>query len=112
MAWPPVGPSEVGRRNPGRAPHPSAQDATQSQRNWHAHQSFPENALYYYVCEMFTRLIREYGNTEILDGLFLDIYEPNLKFAIEYDSHTYHFKKEQMDADRQKTPYAGKPEFV
>lgn len=47
-----------------------------------------------------TGLIVEHNNTKVLDGKELDIYFPDLDFAIEYDGGFWHTQKENEEKDR------------
>lgn len=63
------------------------------------HTSFPEQAIYYYVKQLFPTAINRFmldSKTEI------DIYIPNLKLAIEYDGSYYHKSSKKLATDRNK----------
>lgn len=53
------------------------------------HSSFPEKAIYYYVCLYFPDSIPNYKHP-LLYGTELDIFIPSLKIAIEYDGAFWH----------------------
>lgn len=51
--------------------------------------SFPEKAIYYYICKLFDNVIENY-RPDFLQGKELDIYIPELNVGIEYDGTLYH----------------------
>lgn len=52
--------------------------------------SFPEQAIFYYVSQVFPDAIN--GDVDTI-GLELDIYIPSIKYAIEYDGYRWHHGK-------------------
>ncbi len=55
--------------------------------------SFPEQAIFYYVRQIFPDAIN--GDRTALDGLELDIFIPSQKFGIEYDGSAWHKNAEK-----------------
>jgi len=55
--------------------------------------SFPEQAVFYYLCKIFDNVVLE--NKSILDGKELDIYIPEVSVAVEFDGSHWH-----QDADK------------
>ena len=62
--------------------------------------SFREQALYYYVRQMYPDAINRY-KTEGLQKFELDIFIPSFKIAIEYDGEAWH-KKERFEREHRK----------
>lgn len=62
--------------------------------------SFSEQAIYYYVKQIFPDAIN--GDRNILDGKELDIYIPSQKVAIEYDGCVWHSNKKEHDLKKEK----------
>ena len=60
--------------------------------------SFPEQALYYYIKQIFPDAI----NTDKHLGIELDIYIPSLDVAIEYDGEAWHNKDRTIKIDLRK----------
>ena len=60
--------------------------------------SFPEQAIYYYIKQVFPDAINCY--TEL--GFELDIYIPSIKTAIEYDGTIFHKNRAKKDYDKNK----------
>ena len=61
--------------------------------------SFPEQCIFYYASKYFPDTIN--GDMTALDGKELDVYVPSLKFAVEYDGHTWH-KDTDKDVNKDK----------
>ena len=61
--------------------------------------SFPEQAIYYYVCKMFPDA--ENANISVLHGKELDIYIPSLNAGIEFDGKTWHLDKAKDEKKNQ-----------
>lgn len=59
--------------------------------------SFPEQCIFYYIRKYFADAIN--GDKNALEGKELDIFVPQLKFAIEYDGKTWH-KESQKDIEK------------
>lgn len=62
--------------------------------------SFPEQAIYFYVNQVFPDAIN--GDRTILNGAELDIYIPSIKAAIEYDGRRWHKDKDSIEKDKKK----------
>ena len=61
--------------------------------------SFPEQAIYYYVQQVFPDAINRYR--DIFDnGMELDIFIPSKKVAIEYDGSFYHKKERSLKREK------------
>ena len=61
--------------------------------------SFPEQAIYYYLKQVYTEVIN--GNKDLLDGkLELDIYIPEIKTGIEYDGLNWHKHRLEKDIEK------------
>ena len=61
--------------------------------------SFPEQAIYYYIKQIFPDAINRYR--EIFDnGMELDIFIPSKKVAIEYDGSFYHKKERSLKREK------------
>lgn len=58
--------------------------------------SFPEQAIYYYIKQMFPNAINSY-KVEWLGKMELDIYIPSLKLGIEYDGYIFHNEKNKKN---------------
>ena len=63
--------------------------------------SFPEQALFFYLRQMFPLAENRYR----IDRLEIDIYLPDLKVGIEYDGSYYHQNKRKQSADEAKNRY-------
>ena len=61
------------------------------------HTSFPEQAIYYYISQLFADTINSYKSTTISE---IDIFIPSLKIGIEYNGYFWH--KEKSDLDERK----------
>ena len=59
--------------------------------------SFPEQAVYYYVKQLFPNAKNRYKEFEGLEGLEIDIYIEELNLAIEYDGGFYHANRFEDD---------------
>ena len=65
------------------------------------HTSFPEQAVYYYIKQVFPDAINSYR--DIFDnGMELDIYIPSIKIGIEYDGRRYHSNIDKQLSDQRK----------
>lgn len=62
----------------------------------HAHTSFPEQAVYYYISQVYPNAV----NSDQHLGIELDIYIPELHTAIEYDGVRYHSKRTKKDEEK------------
>lgn len=62
------------------------------------HTSFPEQAIYFYIKQIFPDAI----NTDNHVGIELDIYIPSKKIAIEYDGEHFHNSSKKTEIDNKK----------
>lgn len=62
----------------------------------HLQTSFPEQAIYYYMKQVFPDTINRY--TEL--GFEIDVYVPSIKLGIEYDGLRSHFEKQMKDEEK------------
>lgn len=65
------------------------------------HTSFPEQAIFYYISQVFDEAI----NGSKIGGFELDIYLPSKRVAIEYDGEAYHKDEKQRINDNKKNDY-------
>lgn len=63
--------------------------------------SFPEQAIYYYVKQIFPDAINRYKDI-FNNGMELDIYIPSKNIAIEYDGSFYHNRKHSLNREKKK----------
>lgn len=62
----------------------------------HRRTSFPEQAIYYYVKQVFPDAINRYTDL----GFELDVYIPSIKTAIEYDGVLFHKNRTKKDYEK------------
>jgi predicted nucleic acid-binding Zn-ribbon protein len=64
----------------------------------HSHTSYPEQALYYYLSQVYPDAV----NTDNHLGIELDIFIPERQVAIEYDGLAFHNQRPQKEAEKNK----------
>src|SRR5699024_4775128 len=62
--------------------------------------SFPEQALYFYLKQVFPDCINR--DMTALDGTELDLYIPSIQTAVEYDGFWSHSSRKKRQLDRRK----------